>query len=232
MRRVVITLVFLLFLCSISSAQTTLYDGWISFSSKYLGTDIWEYNYQWGASTTLSQEEIDNLFPIQYGDYQRMFAGIGQNNESFRLIWENPVELLEASSSSDFPEIWNASSIDYKHLGYPWAWWLEAELFKTSDVFSFRTRGCTGRQTVLADIDYYGWYEGGGEHGHAFEVLLSGTPLRVSGSFNPVPEPATLVSLGLGLVCFGGLTIFKRRKDIHKPLIKRSQKPIPYSETR
>ena len=60
MKKVLVVLFFWGILGQTSYSQATLFDGWMSFSCNYLSDNIYEYSYKWGASTTLSQEEIDN----------------------------------------------------------------------------------------------------------------------------------------------------------------------------
>lgn len=209
MKKILLILVILALSYSISQAQTTLYDGWISFTSNFLGNNEYEYNYSWGASTTLSQVDIDNLFPYELGPYTRTFTGIGTADVGFEISWENPVDFLFMTyrgthfgfDPNNKTHLYGGEFIDAWHVDD----WISHRFL------SFRTKGYTGKQNIGLNIDYFARYVGPSEAGGPFITVKAGTPLRVTGNFEPIPEPATLILLGSGLLGFAGAYRLKRR---------------------
>ncbi len=215
MKKLLFILFFLGILCRSSYSQTTLYDGWINFTSSYLEGDIYEYNYTWGASTTLSQEEIDNLFPYETGPcmndglYRRAITGIGTDDFGFDLWWTNTVDVLYISLIDDGrPELRE----NITEIGYVFSGWGERAALNQNRELTFRTRGNTGKQQIRVNIDYYAYYNLISGYDRPALCLTAGTPLQLTGNFTTIPEPGTLLLLGSGLLGLAGVARFKTRK--------------------
>ncbi|MDP2860352.1 MAG: PEP-CTERM sorting domain-containing protein [bacterium] len=214
MKKVLFILFFLGILCRSSYSQTTLYDGWINFTSSYLEGDIYEYNYTWGANTTLSQVEIDNLFPCEAGPYmndglyRRTITGIGTDDFGFGLGWTNTVEVLYISSIDDGPELIENRT----EIGSVFHGWGERAAWNQNRELTFRTRGNTGKQQIRVNIDYYAYYNLISGYDRPALCLTAGTPLQLTGNFTTIPEPGTLLLLGSGLLGLAGVARFRPKK--------------------
>jgi len=220
MKKVLVILCLLGFLFRSSHSQATLFDGWISFSCNYLSDNIYEYSYQWGASTTLSQEEIDNLFLYESGSYQRAQTGIGTYDFEFYINWINPVNILPEFMSSEHSCISNnsANPLGFESvigLGDVIGPGMGHDSWKIKREFTFRTKGYTGKQNIGLNVDYFALYyllpEYSGKDRPYF-CDLAGTPLQLTGNFTPIPEPGTLLLLGSGLLGLVGFTRFRSKK--------------------
>jgi hypothetical protein len=222
MKGIILFLVLLALLCGSSYAQTTLYDGWISFTSNYLGSNEYEYTYIWGASTALNQDEIDGLFPYESGWYRRESAGIGTHDFGFSIDWENPVDIEFLYPSVDHSCYYSDPFNHQTHksvigIGNVMGMWYDHYAWNEGTEFSFRTLGEIGTQSIGLDIDYYAKYsllpEYAGQDRPGI-CTLAMTPLRVTGTFGPVPELPTLFLLGPGLFSWAMFNRLKLRKKI------------------
>lgn len=211
MKRALLILLALILFYRISYSQNTLYDGWMSLTSSYLGNNEYEYSYQWGASTALSQDEINNLFPYDYGDYTRTSAGMGTQDGLFNLYWCNPVDILWMSTLGT-----NFATYPIGRTGLEQddvaSYWYNRYMWNTQKTFSFRTKGYTGTQDIGLLIKYFGSYILKPGYNDRPVLAVTGTEyLRVTGTFEPIPEPATLILLGAGLLSFAGVLRLRRK---------------------
>jgi hypothetical protein len=215
MKKVLVILFLLGFLFCCTRSQATLFDGWISFTDNYLGDNIYEYSYQWGASSALSQEEIDNLFPYETGPcmndglYIRAITGIGTDDAEFDLGWTNTVDVLYISLI-DYgrPELRENRT----EIGSVFNGWGERAALNQNRELTFRTKGNTGKQQILVDIDYYAYYKLISGKDRPALCLTAGTPLPLTGNFAPTPESGTLLLLGSGLMGLAGFTRLKSKR--------------------
>ena len=217
MKKPLLVLVLLGLFFQISYSQGTLYDGWTSLSTTYLGANVYEYNYKWGASTILTQGEIDELFPQEYigtATYRRTSTGIGTLDAFFHFGWENPVDVLFMSTSGyEFSTyvagMTNRSSINQSDL---FGWLNERYIWTQNRDFTFRTKGYTGKQNTSVPVDYYASYQLVSGQDRPFFSTTAGTSLRVERSFDPIPEPSTLLLLGSGLLGWVGFAQLRTRR--------------------
>jgi len=210
-KKVLLSSLFLVSLFGITYSQT-LYNGWISFSSSYLGDNVYEHCYKWGASTTLSSEEISNLFPSYEPFYEKALIGIGTRDFPFLITWSNPVDVQYVLGwDLIYPN--NRKQIlatDFLHYGMEVPYWISG-----SRELLFRTKGYTGVQNIQLTMDYFARYYIRPEYqGTDIPIFcdLAGTPLRVTSSFGVVPEPSTLILLGSGFLGLAGFAKYKSRK--------------------
>ncbi|MCJ7770527.1 PEP-CTERM sorting domain-containing protein, partial [Candidatus Bathyarchaeota archaeon] len=66
--------------------------------------------------------------------------------------------------------------------------------------FSFTTKGYTGNQNIILSMDYFGDYRLVSGNDRPFLCNMYGTPLQVARTFAPIPEPATVLLFGSGLL--------------------------------
>ncbi|MDH4222739.1 MAG: PEP-CTERM sorting domain-containing protein [candidate division Zixibacteria bacterium] len=216
MKRSISMLAFIGMLCCFSVSEATLSDAWISFNSSYLGGNVYEHSYTWGASSTLSQEEIDNLFPYENWIYTRVYTGIGTQDNFFHINWTTPVDIIFMSTiGTVYPAYANGvTGLSDDDIFGDWWDWTD---WKRNRKFSFRTKGYTGMQDIALNIDYFGWYTlNPGENFRPFYSETAGTPLRVTGSFGVVPEPASLFLFGSGFLSLLGLTSLYAKKKANR----------------
>ncbi len=212
MKSLKVIVAFITIFCCFSCSEATLYDAWISFTSSYLGGNVYEHSYTWGANSTLSQEETDNLFPYDNWIYTRQYTGIGTQDSYFYINWTNPVDIIFMSTvGTNFPaSTTGMTGLSDDDIFGDWWDWTD---WKRNREFTFRTRGYTGMQDIALNIDYFGWYAlNPGENFRPFLSQTAGTPLRVSGSFGAVPEPAGVLLFGPGLLSLLGLAGLCARK--------------------
>lgn len=219
MKKVLFILAFFGLFSSMSYAQNPLYDGWISFTSSSLGNNEYEYDVQWGASTALSQDEMNNLFPSSIQSYHPMDRGdvgigaVSQLSSDFALSWTCPVDIYwtsEMGSPSDYP-LFNKTSLDLSDFLHTWTGW---EFWGGSTEFKFRSVGYTGVQCAAVTLDYYAYYWStvrDPDPRKTVLVMYAGDRLKVTGSSEPIPEPATLILLSSGLLGIAGANRLRRR---------------------
>lgn len=205
MKKLISLIVFISIFCYFSCSEATLHDAWISFTSTYLGGNVYEHSYTWGASSTLSQEEIDDLFPYDNWIYTRAYTGIGTQDNFFYINWTNPVDIISMSTMGTvFPgSTTGMTGLSDDDIFGDWWDWTD---WKRNREFSFRTKGYTGMQDIALNIDYFGWYVlKPGENYRPFLSETAGTPLRVTGTYGAVPEPTGLLLFGAGFLSMLGL---------------------------